>query len=265
MTPRDEVADHLRAVPWRDLVPLRRIEIARELVLSAPWLTASLLAAQWRLYPLALAASFLFFLTGLRQVHNAYHQALGLSRSATGAVMFVLSVLMLGSMHAIRINHLRHHRDCLGADDVEAMSARLPAWRALLIGPWFPLRLHATAWRVGTRRERSWIFAELTANAILVALVFEVLRLRVLEYHVIAMAIGQCLTAFFAVWTVHHDTAGAAFPARSIRDPLRARLTYSMFYHVEHHLFPAVPTCRLPILAARLDRAAPELATLRVF
>ena len=28
--------------------------------------------------------------------------------------MFVLSVLMLGSMHAVKFNHLRHHRHCMG-------------------------------------------------------------------------------------------------------------------------------------------------------
>jgi fatty acid desaturase len=38
-----------------------------------------------------------------------------------------------------------------------------------------------------------------------------------------------------------------------------------MFFHVEHHLFPAVPTCHLPQLARRLDEAAPELTRLRVF
>ena len=27
--------------------------------------------------------------------------------------MFALSVLMLGSMHAVQINHLRHHRHCM--------------------------------------------------------------------------------------------------------------------------------------------------------
>jgi fatty acid desaturase len=33
-----------------------------------------------------------------------------------------------------------------------------------------------------------------------------------------------------------------------------------MFLHVEHHLYPQVPTCHLPTLARRLDAAAPELA-----
>jgi hypothetical protein len=38
-----------------------------------------------------------------------------------------------------------------------------------------------------------------------------------------------------------------------------------MFYHVENYLYPTVPTCRLPILAQRLDRVAPELRALKVF
>jgi Fatty acid desaturase len=252
-------------VKWRDLLALRRFDVAHELTLSLPWLVASLAAARWRVYPLALFASFMFFLTGLRQVHNAYHCALGISRAATEWVMLVLSVLMLGSMHAVQINHLRHHRFCLGEEDVEAMSARLPAWHALLIGPWFPLRLHHCALQVANTRQRRWIVAELGANFVWIVLVFGVFDLGALQYHVIAMALGQCLTAFFAVWTVHHDCAHATFPARTLRHPLKALLTYSMFYHVEHHLFPAVPTRRLSILAQRLDRAAPDLAVLRVF
>ena len=67
------------------------------------------------------------------------------------------------------------------------------------------------------------------------------------------MLIGQCLTAFFAVWTVHHDCETNQFQARTVRGKLKSFLTYSMFFHVEHHLFPAVPTCKLKVLAERLD------------
>ena len=179
--------------------------------------------------------------------------------------MLVLSVLMLGSMHAVQVNHLRHHRYCLGEEDVEAMSAGLPAWRALLIGPWFPLRLHHCALQVANARQRRWIIGELGANLAWVVLVFCVFDFSALKYHVVTMALGQCLTAFFAVWTVHHDCTHGAFPARTLRHPLKGLLSYSMFYHVEHHLFPAVPTRRLSILARRLDRAAPDLAALKVF
>jgi fatty acid desaturase len=256
----------LSSVAWKDLLHLRRRDVVLELLISLPWLVASCAAASRGWHLLALAGSFMFFLTGLRQVHNAYHQALGLSRRATEWVMFALSILMLGSMHAVQINHLRHHRFCLQAEDVEAMSARLPAWQALLIGPFFPFRLHHKALQVATRRQRGWIVAELAGNATWVALVFGVLDWPWLQYHVLAMLAGQCLTAFFAVWTVHHgcETAPAPF-ARTIRGRIRSALTYNMFYHVEHHLFPAVPTCRLQVLSARLDAAAPLFAEKKVF
>jgi fatty acid desaturase len=38
-----------------------------------------------------------------------------------------------------------------------------------------------------------------------------------------------------------------------------------MFYHLEHHLFPRVPTRRLPVLAERLDRAVPDIPRQQVF
>ena len=38
-----------------------------------------------------------------------------------------------------------------------------------------------------------------------------------------------------------------------------------MFYHLEHHLFPAVPTSRLPELAARLDKVISQVTAKQVF
>lgn len=257
--------DRLRDVEWRDLLPLGRLEILHELAISLPWLIGSWVAASHGQYLVALGCSFMFFLTGLRQVHNAYHYALGISRTLTEWIMFGLSILMLGSMHAVQINHLRHHRHCMEEEDIEAMSARMPGWRALLIGPLFPLRLHRKAIEVGSARQRLWIGAELAANAAWVGLVFGVLEFGWLKYHVTAMAAGQCLTAFFAVWTVHHDCEPGTLQARTIRGRFKALVTYNMFFHVEHHLFPAVPTCRLAVLARRLDAVAPELAAERVF
>jgi len=44
-----------------------------------------------------------------------------------------------------------------------------------------------------------------------------------------------------------------------------ALVTYNVFQHVERRLFPAVPTCQLPILAGRLDVVAQAMAARRVF
>ena len=74
------------------------------------------------------------------------------------------------------------------------------------------------------------------------------------------MLVAQCLTAFFAVWITHHDTEHDGLGARTQRSRLVNLVTYNMFYHLEHHLFPAVPVKRLGRLAARLDAAVPEVA-----
>jgi fatty acid desaturase len=260
----------VRAVEWRDLVTVSRWEVVKELCLPLPWLVASLsLAGLARIWPAlflpALGCSFIFFLTGLRVVHNAHHYALGLSRRATEWVMFAMSVLMLGSMHAVQRNHLHHHKHCMDDEDLEGYSARLSAWRALLYGPVFPVRLHARALRLGRARHRAWILTELGANAIWIWLVFAILGVFAFEYHVLVMAFGQCMTSFFAVWTVHHDCDRSYQIARTLRGKIRNRVSFEMFFHLEHHLFPQVPTRHLPALAERLDRAAPELQARQVF
>lgn len=122
----------VRSVPWRDLVPLRPAERLWELLLPVLWLLLGLFAARHGLWVLALAGSFYFFLTGLRLVHDTFHGNLGLRTWANDVVLVVLSVLMLGSMHAVRLTHLQHHRECLGASDVEGAAARRTAGGALL-------------------------------------------------------------------------------------------------------------------------------------
>jgi fatty acid desaturase len=252
-----DLSSALRRVEWRDLMPLRRGEVVREMLLPLPWLGGSLIAAAAESYAIALLCSFVFFLAGLRIVHGGFHQAIGLSRRGTRLVLFTYSLLMLGSMHAVRWNHLRHHRHCLAPEDIEAMGARRSALGAVLLGPLFPVRLHRAALASARPNERRWIKAELFGNALVVAMAIAMFAQPVLLYHGLAMAAGQCLTAFFAVWTVHHDVAGRAPAARTMRNILRSSLTLHMFMHVEHHLFPQVPTPHLPILARRLDAAVP--------
>jgi len=191
-------------------------------------------------------------------VHGAFHYTLGLPRRATDCVMFAFSLAMLGSMHAVQWNHLRHHRHCLAEDDIEAMGARRSAWGALLLGPRFPIRLHRAALAGARPGQRRWIAAELAGNLAVVAPVLTALMPAPLSFHLLAMAAGQCLTAFFAVWTVHHGCSPTGALARTVRSRFRAAITFSMFFHLEHHLFPQVPTARLHILARRLDAAAPE-------
>ena len=261
----------LQRVEWKDLCDLSSLEVFYEVAIYVPWLVASLVfahfgsAAHAFWYLPALGCSFMFFLCGLRQVHNAFHYAVGVSPRAHEWLMFVLSPLMMSAMHAVQWNHLRHHRHCMDDEDIEAMSAKMPGWKALITGPQFPVRLHKAALEKGNARIRRWIHWELAAIVGMAVLAFAVVDWAFLQYHVTAMVVGQCFSAFFAVWTVHHDCDRSHYIARTIRNPMKAFVTYDMFYHVEHHLFPTVPTCHLPKLAKRLDEVAPELKTKLVF
>jgi fatty acid desaturase len=242
-------------IAWRDLVPLSHREILIETILPLPWLVLSLYCYHrgW-LIPGTLA-SFYLFLTGLRQSHGAQHYTLGLPRRAQDAVLFVLSVIMLGSMHAVQTSHLHHHRHCMEKSDSEGATAHLPWWQAILAGPRFLTGLHQNAWKLATARQRRWIAAELSSIFVFVA-VSPVLPMS-LQFHFSAMVLGECLTGFFAVWTVHHDCDASGTLARTQRGRWLNFFCFDMFYHAEHHLFAGVPTCHLHRLAARLDSLQP--------
>jgi len=254
----------LRTVEWHDLTTLSSRQKRCELLLSAPWLVLSVWLFQFGWFAFAVIAAFVFFLTGLRQAHGAQHYSLGISRRGQDCLLAALSVVMLSSLHALQATHMHHHRHVLEDSDVESATARMSWWKAILSGPWFIVTLNWEGYQLAKPPKRRWICAELLLMAAYVAVTFrwapEGLRLFTL-----AMIAGECLTGFFAVWTVHHDCDAEHELARTQRGWWKTTLTYQMFYHVEHHLFPAVPTARLPELAARLDQAMPHLQRRQVF
>lgn len=252
-----QVRERLRDVEWRDLVPMRRSDGIVECLLPLPWLLGSWTLAALALWPGAVIFSFMFFLTALRLNHEAIHGNLGFGGRAHRWTLHGLSALMLGSNSAVAFNHLQHHAH-LGTDkDVEGKCGRMSGWRVLAYGPLFPIEQHRCAWRRGGAAIRRRMRIDLALNLAMVAagLASDAGPLR---YHLLAMAVAQCLTAFFAVWITHRGCHGHDLAARTQRSRLVNLATYNMFLHLEHHLFPAVPVRRLGRLAARIDAAAPD-------
>lgn len=248
----------LRNVQWRDLARMTPADGAIECLHPLPWLLGSWWLAGLAYWPLAAACSFMFFLTALRLNHEAIHGKLGFNKRGHARVMHALSTFMLGSNHAIGFNHLRHHRLVGTADDVEGKCGRMTALRVLAYGPFFPVDLHVTAWRLGTPKLGQRMLIDAALNAAMLALTIGS-GSAVLLYHVAAMVCAQALTGFFAVWITHRECHGEALIARTQRSRLINLATYNMFLHLEHHLFPAVPVRRLDRIAARMDAAMPEL------
>lgn len=254
----------LRSIEWHDLRTLTRKQKITELLISAPWLILSVWLFQIGWVALALLASFMFFLTGLRQAHGAQHYSLGIPRLAQDGLLAALSILMLSSLHALQATHMHHHRHTMEDGDIESATARMSWWKALLSGLWFMVALNWEGYKLSKPAKRTWIWIEVSAILAYLVVVFGWGTIG-LQRFVIAMAVGECLTGSFAVWTVHHHCDPDHQLARTQRGWWQTALTYQMFYHVEHHLFPAVPTARLPELAARIDQSLPHLREHQVF
>lgn len=248
----------LAAVKWRDLAPMRFRDGIVECLHPLPWLFGGWAAVALGYWMIAVPCSFMLFLTALRLNHEAIHHNLGFGARGHRTVLHGLSALMLGSNSAVAFNHLQHHKH-IGTDcDLEGACGRMTMAQVIAHGPLFPVRMHIAAWRDGGPAVRRRMRIDFALNAALLGGT-AISGSPVLLYHLAAMAVAQCLTAFFAVWITHHDCA-AEDVARTQHSAVVNFMTYNMLLHLEHHLFPGEPVRRLGSLAARIAAAAPDFA-----
>ena len=251
-------AQLLRQIQWRDLVGMNAKDGVVECLHPIPWLTASLLLAHSDQYLLALPCTFMFFLTGLRLNHEAIHHNLGFGKNCHRAVLHGLSMIMLCSNHSVAWNHMQHHKHAGEPADLEGKAGRMRFWQVLFYGPLFAFETHQNAWVYGGKAQRRLMLQDIALNFVVPALAIT-LQSHALLYHLIIMIAAQSMTAFFAVWITHHGCEDHGLIARTQRSRWVNFISYNMFFHFEHHTFPAVPVKRLGLLAKRLDAAFPDL------
>ncbi len=249
----------VRRVKWRDLAEMRPGDGLIECLHPIPWLIAGLVLFHYGYWPVAFAAEFMFFLTALRLNHEAIHHNLGFGPAGHQIVLHTLSTVMLGSNHSVAFNHLRHHRHINTADDLEGKAGKMSLWRVLLYGPLFPFECHIAALREGGPAWRRKVLIDLGLNLVMPAFAFGI-GMDFVIWHWIAMLLAQCFTALFAVWITHRGCSESALVARTQRGRMVNAVSYNMFFHLEHHLFPGVPVKRLPELAERLEAVEPAFA-----
>lgn len=253
-----DAAEIRKQVNCLHLIKLNFFEKLIENLLPLPWLAASLLLAYYELYLPAISFSAFFFLTALRQSHNAFHNSLGSGRFVNRLIIFTNSILMIVSISAVKFNHLRRHRNCLQKDDYEGRAASMSWYGSLLYGPVHTFLIHRVTFQKGSFRYKAAMLCELTAISVAVSTVLY-LEIDFLIYHIMVMVPGEFMMPFFAVWAVHRHTHKNPEFALTQRNRFKNLITYNMFYHLEHHLFPSVPTIKLPALAREIDKTAPGL------
>ena len=260
------IKNAISVVEWQDLRQLTRGQIAYNIILPYPFLLLSWWFVSQSWYVLACGASYLFFAAAFRQAHDGYHHSLGTGKRMTTIILILLSVLLMTSLHSIRATHMEHHRNPLGDSDIEGSLAKVSWWRAMLGGVTYRLDIYRQGIRLSSYHNQriAWLEFGLIALVIIITIVLTsfadaaiAMLAQILIYHIMTMMLANASVGIIAVWGVHHDCDETI--ARTERNPLVNLLTFNLLYHVEHHLFPAVPSNHLPELAKRLDTAAPHL------
>jgi fatty acid desaturase len=247
------------------LVTTRR---QRLLALSRPWagVTAFAVLAWLRWWWLTPLAVFGVFVAVVTVTHDVAHRTVGLAARATDWALFAMGLVLLESGHAYRATHAQHHRLFPHPDDPEGYPASLSMIGAICYGPVFLARLWWWSYRRG--RDRHWLLAE--AAAPMAALIGGVLAWPhapgVLVYAVMAIT-GSWVYPLLTVYLPHHDYGHTPLTqTRTLRGRVIPAIFLELTYHLEHHLYPQVPSHQLPELARRLEGylAANDVRPVRV-
>jgi fatty acid desaturase len=210
-------------------------------------------------------------------LHEGMHHTLWAGRRANTWGSRVLGTIVLMSFRAYKVMHLRHHAflgDPRDPDDYHNYTDRrgllwLLHWVRLLAGTWLYLVLIPfIAWRFASRSARQQIVLEYG----LMALAYLALALLVPQWLLIhCWLLPGVLVAY---WTqlrglIEHGFADHADPLGATRTmmphPALALLILQINLHLEHHLYPKVPSYNLPALHRLLWPRLPRVVAGRSY
>lgn len=190
--------------------------------------------------------------------HDVVHRSVGHSARATEWLLFLLGLPILESGHAYRATHLAHHQRFPRHDDPEGEAAHMPMWKVLVTGPAFLPRLWLWAWRANEDKigQRRWLLVE--AFLPLVGIALGVLALPWSDAGLAYGLIVLISSWFYPLFAVHlpHRHFEDGLPVRqawTVRGRFIPQMFLPLAYHLEHHLYPLVPSHNLPRLAQRLQ------------
>jgi len=240
-----------------DLLATNRWQKVQPLVMPYAWATLFMLAWHLGFRFVSFGCLILVFSATSTSTHDVVHGSLDLDRKWTERLLFLLGAPILESGHAYRATHLEHHRIFPSHEDLEGEAAHLPVWRVLLEGPTFLPRIWLWAWRKANHHpiQRRWLLAEplLPICGLGIGWLLLPLTSAVIAY-VVAVLISSWFYPLFAVHLPHrHFGEDRISHAWTLRGRLIPRLFLPLAFHLEHHLYPMVPSHNLPLLAERLE------------
>lgn len=254
-----ENRDDSVAVPklkeFADLLAITRFQLVTTLAL--PFVCTALyficaFSGWW--IPAVLSVMILSFITYGSTSHDLVHRNLGLSSSVNNIFLSVIELLALRSGHAYRAAHLHHHARYPQPDDIEGAAARMSFGKALLEGVGYNLKLYRWAFK-HSKHDRIWIKVEgIVCVLLIIAAVGFSLYTPIFAIYAALMIMGSWILPLMTSY-LPHDPQGEnpLFQTRLFRGRIASLIAMEHLYHLEHHLYPAIPHHNWAKLAQRLD------------
>lgn len=214
-----------------------------------------IMTQQWYWLLLPWVGFHFVYLLGL--CHEAVHNAAGIGPRMTHVLLFTGGLGLMESGHGFRLSHIRHHADLCDAEDIEGEGALGTAWQAIAMGPLFLPRVLAWALRHGKRLPEQYVWIKVEVGLVAAAWLAMWPLLYVVPQvgaYMVLMWLVSWIKPFSLSYVLHlaYDASKADQLGVSVRGWVLQQVLFGLTWHMEHHLYPQVPTHRLPELAQRL-------------
>lgn len=246
--------DHL----GRDLLVLPRWRVAVSLVMPFVLVSVYVVTAGSGHWFFAVAVvAVLSFLTYGSISHDLVHRTLGLPGWLNDLLLSSIELLMFRSGRAYRLAHLNHHARYPSSEDDPEGAAAHGSWRsALAEGFLFFPRFWIWAYRRHPAHRTRLVLEAVVILAMMSGAVGAALAgITIVPLVYLLLAYGGTLIMPLATSYLPHQPHGKddLHRTRRFRGWAIRCLAFEHLYHLEHHLYPAVPHHHWPELARRLD------------
>jgi beta-carotene hydroxylase len=237
-----------------DISPVRKV-----FLLALPFLLAGSyfwLASQQWWFAAVFASVLLSFFTYGSVSHDLVHGSFKLPKRTNAFFLSAIELLALRSGHAYRLAHLHHHKRYPNPDDVEGAASRMSFGRALIEGIIFQPKIWLWAYRNAPRKAvRAVLIGELLVSLAFVGAAAALLHYTFVPFlYAVLMGMGSWLIPLITAYIPHApEKEGEVTQTRLFRGTVLSLIALEHLYHLEHHLYPAVPHSNWPALAKRLD------------
>ncbi len=206
--------------------------------------------------PAVFSLMALSFVTYGSTSHDLVHKNLRLKRESNEAFLFLIELISIRSGHAYKLVHLHHHKRYPAEDDIEGAASRMTFFGSLIEGLSFNFKMYAWALKhVKNKRDRTWIYLEgILCTGIIVMSMASYNLTPVFAVYVALMIMGSWIIPLITSYIPHTPYGTDPLSqTRLFRGKVLSLIAFQHLYHLEHHLYPAVPHVKWPQLAKRLD------------